>query len=97
MIVWSGMGILVPIIFALAVWISSLFFEDYTFQNNAFVGTAMLIAALPIGLLGLGLEVPDEPEEGQEPEEPGHHSFFFIPMKWWGLICIGLGIYLLVT
>ena len=89
MLIWKGFGIIVPIIFFITGWICSYFFEDTRLGNFAYIGTIMLFSALPVGLIGLGMSQPDE--DGTPAKQ---HSFFFLPVAWWGLIFIVGGVLL---
>lgn len=93
MIIWSGLGIIVPIIMFLCGLLASLFFEST--DSNAFYGTSLLISVLPILVIGFGMEGSGDEEE-EESEPAGSHSFFFIPIKWWSLICLAVGLYLVI-
>lgn len=93
MIIWSGFGIIVPILMFLCGLLASLFFEST--DSNAFYGTALLISVLPILVIGFGLEGSGDEDEG-EAEPAGAHSFFFIPVKWWSLISLALGLFLVI-
>lgn len=90
MLIWKGAGIAVPIIVFICGWISSFWFEDTRLGNLPFIGLAFLIACIPVGLIGLGLSGSKD-ENGNK--VGGGHSFFFIPVAWWGLILAGAGVY----
>lgn len=90
MIIWNGFGIIVPIIFFIVGWITSYFYDDVTLGNFSYISTIMLISALPVGLVGLGMSQPSE-----DGSPAGNHSFFFVPVKWWGLLFLVGGIALL--
>ncbi len=89
MLIWNGFGIIVPIIFFIVGWIASYFFDDLTLGNTSYIATIMLFSALPVGLIGLGMA---QPSEDGTPAK--NHSFFFIPVQWWGLLFLVGGLVL---
>ena len=96
-LIWSGAGILVPIIwfacyFAVALVVGAFTPPGYWEAHNWPKLAGCWLAAPPIGLLGLMLNAPSE-TEADAPR--GNHSFFFIPMELWSLVMIVLGIGLL--
>ena len=106
MIIWQGLGILVP---AMAIGISLIF----NFAIGAIMGddqyylshgwpklvSLWLAAAVIYGMARMLDSVPAkvliEKDTGREIVMRQRHSFFFIPVKYWSFFCFGLGIYLL--
>jgi hypothetical protein len=101
MIIWRGQGLVVLVYFFVFAWISSFFFDDTTFGNKLYVGTTLLLAAVPTYFHGKKLAMGSQSayekvEEGEE-REPIVADFFFIPLKYWGFIFVGLGGWALVS
>ena len=104
MIIWSGRGFLVAVIAVGALLLTQLVVDSISgdenfYQKNSWPKTvAMLVAALLTFVLHkfLSQEKPrvliDE-ETGQEFEIHGNHSLFFIPVKWWPVVFVILGIF----
>jgi hypothetical protein len=107
MIVWSGYGILVPIITFLSLLLTQLAFDKvfglfYYSTHRWSIGVAMIPAAVLCWLLGtyfrkLGAKTVIEKETGREIQLPGaSHSFFFIPMHYCGVVLLLIGIALCI-
>jgi len=108
MIVWSGFGFLVAIIGLASLVFTEIAFESITkneqfYQQNSWVIlVAMVVAAiLTFGLHKLlSLKKPRiviDKETGKEMEIRGSHSLFFIPVKWWPILFLILGLVLVFT
>ena len=105
MIIWSGLGFLVAVVgFGCVLGAEFLteaaFNDDQYFQSH---GWPMLVAFLVAGAIVwfLGRYLNDkgtrrliDPETNQEVTLKSNHSFFFIPMQYWGAIFVVLGIVL---
>ena len=103
MIIWSGLGFLVPMI-ALACLLTSeagvekWFGDDQYYQTHGWPKLAgFLLAALIIWPIGALLERRGgrtliDPATGEHVRVRGDHPCFFIPVKWWPIVCIGLGV-----
>jgi hypothetical protein len=102
MIIWSGLGFLVPVIaFACLVaceaGVETWFADDRYYQTHgwpklaAFVFAALII--WPIGALleRRGGRTLVDPATGEQVRIGGDHSCFFIPVKWWPIACVGIG------
>ena len=99
MIIWRGFGILVPVIaFAALILGQSLQGGDTT--ENMTLDQVFLWRSLPLAIAGVAIwflgkkfnrktEMKLEDPETKQPviiSKGGGHSFFFIPMEFWGLI-----------
>jgi len=96
MLIWRGAGILVPILLFVSAWITSYWFPDTRLANATFMGWSLLwsgIVILLLGLATLGMNLPD-PETNKKPEK-SYHDFFWIPIWIWGVVFIGLSIWLI--
>ena len=103
MIVWRGLGFLVGVIgfgsLILAEFVAESITKDEQFyQENPWVILAgfTVAAVLTFGLYKLlRLKKPRiviDKETREEFELGGNHSFFFIPVKWWPVAFIALGL-----
>lgn len=92
MIVWSGLGFLVAVItfgFCLLAnfVLDAQWGEGYYSSHHWAIGTALILGGLVSS--GVGFLLKKRSEDGIS-----HHSFFFIPMHWAGIVIavIGLGL-----
>ncbi len=104
MIIWKGLGFIVPIIGLVAFFVTQLaldaaFGDDFYTSN----GWPKLVGAfLAAGLIFLASRLLGKPtgkifidkETGQEIEMRKTHSLFFIPILYWAPIVLLLGFYL---
>lgn len=88
-IVWSGLGILVPVVFALSFFgfeaVLEAFVEDETYcemHGWPFFVSGLVTAAI---LWPLGTALKE-----------GGHSLFFIPMRWWAVPALIVSVYMLI-
>ena len=93
MIIWSGRGILIPLILGLLVYLFGLLPESYSDYGFAF---ALLIAGIINWFLGKawnekGSKILVEKDTGKEFLIQPNHKFFFIKMEYWGIIFFILG------
>ena len=103
MIIWSGLGFLVPVIGCAALLFTGLISEkiagdaQFVQQHGWLSGVGMLVAApLTYGfhrllLLQKGRVVIDK-ETGHEVVLRSKHSLFFVPVKWWPVVFAVLGV-----
>ena len=102
MIIWSGFGFIVPLIaFACLVaseaGVEALFHDDHYYQSDgwpklvAFMLAATIIWPIGIVLDKRGGRILVDPDTGERVKVGGSHTFFFVPVKWWPLVCIALG------
>jgi hypothetical protein len=88
MIIWRGLGILVPIVFVitglLVSWISGD--PDTRLGNPSFLGWTALFSGIVIFLLGLGLAGGGDDKDEQGNPIKKKHDFFWIPVFVWGLV-----------
>lgn len=92
--IWRGAGIIVPIFFFVAAWLTSYSFEDTRFGNSSYLGWTMIwsgIASLVIGGLLAASNMKD-PETGEKPPK-SYHDFMWIPVWIWGIVLIAGGIW----
>lgn len=102
MIIWNGLGFLVAVFVFGAALLCNFAFDaawgDGYYSNHKWtVGVAMLIAAVPSGVVGWRLRkrailTVIVKETGEEMTiERGSHGLFFIPMHLWGGILVIVG------
>ena len=107
LMIWRGLGFLVPIIFfigvlltqsiAAAIWGNSVLDRD-----NLLMAISCFVAAIICYLIGSLFDrkkpkVYIDKETGQEFVVKKTHSFFFIPLKTWGFILPIIAIVLFIT
>lgn len=108
MIIWSGLGFLVAVIGFASLILTEFVSEKVTgndqfYQEHGWVIlVAMLLAAgLTYGLHRLLLlqkgRVVIDKETGQEIVLRSSHSLFFIPVKWWPVVFVGLGVVIAIV
>jgi hypothetical protein len=97
-IVWKGIGIIVPILLVAIGYIVSLFYEDKTLGNTNLLGWAFFYSSIIFILVGLAVALPSEEEKSKTGKKLTlwRHTFFFLPILFWGLIFLILCIYLLL-
>ena len=92
-IVWRGIGIIVPIFLLIGGWIVSYWFDDTRLGNPHFMGWTLFWTSIPLLLVALalfGARLPD-PDTGEKPPK-SYNDFFFIPVWIWafGFLIIGI-------
>ena len=108
MIIWSGLGFLVAVIGFASLILTEFVSEKITgddqfYQEHGWVIlVGMLLAAgLTYGLHRLLLlqkgRVVIDKETGQEIVLRSSHSLFFIPVKWWPAVFVGLGVVIAIV
>ena len=80
MVIWKGLGIAIPLFWALCTWI----FVDLIEWTHRGYMLAMFPTAIFSFFVGARLNAERDYEES--------HTLFFIPMQYWGAICIVIGI-----
>lgn len=106
MIIWSGLGFLVPAITfgcCLAVaWLGEVAFHDENFYEShgwpklvAFVIAAAIVAVVVQLIKRRQGRVMIDPRRGAEVIVDREHTFFFIPVEYWPPILLVLGFVLL--
>ncbi len=104
MLVWTGWGILVPVIgfiCALATEAATRTFtgdEAYYGEHGWLILVALFSAGVIVFFLGRYLNLRPgkhliDTDTGEEIEQRKSHTFFFIPMQYWGFILTGFGVY----
>lgn len=105
-IFWSGLGFLVPIIgigclLASELLTEAAFKDDQYYQLHGWPKfVAILVAGAVVWFLGRYLNTRGakrliDPETNKEIWMKNSHTFFFIPMEYWGPAFLVLGIILL--
>ena len=84
MIVWSGLGIIVPIFFFTVMWI---FTDGFDWEDHGAM-LAMFPTALFCYLFGSFLNK----DIGPYGENNLGHTFFFIRIEYWSIVCTVIGI-----
>lgn len=97
MILWTGWGILAIVIFLaigapMQLFVESSFGAAY-YKAHSWPGVlACLMAAPPIWFIGRWLN-REQIESTDEFRQTGRHTFFFIPMEYWALVVLALGVF----
>lgn len=96
-IIWKGIGIIVPIALVGIGYVVSLFYDDRKLGNTDLVGWTLLYTSLLCLLVGLAVSIPSEEEREHTQQKLilKKHTFFFIPILFWGILLLGISIYLL--
>ena len=103
MIIWNGMGFMVVVLGVLGMFLVDLGAATITGVDNNFAEhpgrlfIGFLVAALLVFLFSLFLSNREtrtviDKESGQEFELGRNDSLFFIPVKWWPILLIILGV-----
>lgn len=97
-LIWRGIGIIVPIVFFLFAWILSYWFEDTHFGNKAYLGWISFYTAILSLIAGLPAFAADEnnPNAGLGFRLWRHH-FFYLPIIFWAGIFGFVSGYCLLT
>jgi hypothetical protein len=105
MIVWSNWGFLTPIFLVLSHAVGQRIF-DAIFGSRFYlthiwaIGSMMLLTGITCWFLGSFLTYRETillvDDEGFEKLVHPSHDFFFIPMRFWGVILIAFGTVLVV-
>ena len=97
MIIWTGFGILIPIIFILGaaggVYLETLMFDgeqnpgvEFIFVSVGLAFSSMICWVFYKSLVKNGTKTLLDKETGHDVVFKPSHSLFFIPMHWWGVI-----------
>ena len=96
MIIWSGLGFLVPLIFiVMAVLFIILFPEGSDRISNIAIYLSLTAIFWPLGKWMEGKSKGKtyiDKETNQEVVIKAGHTFFFIPIKYWSFVTAGLTI-----
>ena len=100
MIIWSGLGFVVPLIFiAVGVLFVVLFPQGNGDISNIAIYLTLTAIFWPLGTWmqnrSKGKTYIDK-ETGQEVVVRASHTFFFIPIKYWSFLTAGLTIVMVV-
>ena len=108
MIIWRGWGFLVPVV-AFAVAFGTEFVVDsiagagtYSNSGGLFTGVALIVAGALIFAFAMWEERRNPPRvlvdkaTGKEETQVSRSDLFFVPIRWWGLAGIVLGLVLVV-
>jgi len=87
LIIWRGLGFLVPVIWLASTLVTYMVLGNGTYEHNGWPKfVAGLVAALAIGWAGVKLN-------GQR-TAGDTHTFFFLSMEVWAFIALGFGVFL---
>jgi len=92
--IWKGIGILVPIVIVGIGYLSSLFYEDRRLGNTDLMGWALLWSSIVLILVGVPISTKSK-REGTK-SDLWQHTFFFIPILFWGILSLILSVYFLL-
>jgi hypothetical protein len=103
MIIWNGLGYLVAVVGFAALILTEVLAEKITGDDQFYQqhGWVILIGMLVAAASTYGLHrllplqkgrVVIDKETGQEMVLRSNHSLFFIPVKWWPLVFVVLGV-----
>ncbi len=101
MIIWNGLGFLVPLIALACIFVMNQIVGDATFNGFGWPkSVALFVSAILVTILGFFLKKqPDrvmiDKATGQEMAIRSRHSVFFIPVIYWGAIYAAIGVYYL--
>ena len=94
MLIWTGWGILVPVLWMLgAVLTGKLFSDHVAFLGGAFF-TAVITLAWGLKLRRTPGRLLVDPQTGQQVELKRRDAFMFIPVLYWAPIAVVLGLVL---
>lgn len=97
MIIWTGFGILIPVIFILGL-AGGVYLEPLMFDGGPDSGAGLILISLGLALSSItcwffykalvekGTKTLLDKETGEDVVFKPSHSLFFIPMHWWGVI-----------
>lgn len=96
-IIWKGIGIIIPIALVGIGYVVSLFYDDRRLGNTNLLGWTFLYTAIICLLIGLAVSIPSEEERERTQKKLilKRHTFFFIPILIWGIIFLVTSVYLL--
>jgi hypothetical protein len=98
LIIWRGLGCLTPIV-AIVVFVGTQLIVDaifgkgsYTERSNIYGSLALVISGIALWVIGSRINQPrviNHPQLGPVKQEGGQHTFFFIPVEYWGILALG--------
>ena len=94
-IIFRGLGIVVPIVLVITGWIVSFWFKDTRIGNPPFMGWTLFYTAIVCLVLGLATFGGKDKNGNSIPKN--RHHFFYIPIVFWALIFGGVSAYLLLA
>ena len=104
MIVWSGRGILIPLVFVVSIMVIATIFgnSDTPLATAWLAGPAFILTGAFSFYFGkkwneVEGQVFVDKKSGQEIELKQNHSFFWIKMQYWGYILPILGLILIIS
>ena len=106
MLIWSGLGILIPVIVAVCALLSEMVLnaalhDDKYYQSHSWPALlAMTIAAMFVWLLSQRLNKQPgkrlvDPATGKDVILRPRHSLFFVPVRYWPPLLVVCGVALL--
>src|SRR5262245_3180000 len=104
MIIWSGMGFLVAVITFASCWLMNYLLDaqfgpGYYSSHPWAIGAALIIGGVLSSIAGFALrsrggrEAIDAQTGERFVVNESHHSIFFVPMHWAGLIVAAIGVF----
>ena len=106
MIIWSGWGFLVAVIvfgasLTMELVTEALFHDKEFYQNQAWpLALALALSGVIVWTLGTYLHARHARSVIDKSSNPDHamrHTFFFIPMRYWGPLLLALSLLPLVV
>ena len=104
MLIWQGLGFLVPVILmavtAAAQWLTDSWLGGGYYDGHgvpqlfATALAAALVTAIGLYLRGRGQRLVVDKQTGQDLVLRRRHTLFFIPMEFWGPILLAVGVVL---
>ncbi len=94
-IIFRGLGIVVPIVLFISGWIVSFWFKDTRIGNPGFMGWTLFYTAIVCLFLGIGTFGGKDDKGNPIPQN--RHHFFYIPIIFWAFIFGGVSAYLLLA
>lgn len=97
-IIWRGFGIIVPILFVGIGYVVSLFYDDRRLGNTDLMGWTLFYCSILFLILGLSFALSSEEERNQTGKKwtLWHHTFFFVPVLFWGILSLIFCVYFLL-
>jgi len=107
MIVWKGWGILallIPLVISLGISAGvDSYYEDEVYKNSTWaMPMALVLSSIVVFLTGRKINnkpgrILIDPENNQEIEIKTVHTMFWIPLQYWGVIILGISVWMYVS
>lgn len=95
-IIWKGFGLIVPIALVGIGYLTSLFYDDKRLGNTDLLGWTFLWSSIIFLIVGIGFSSVGEDEKEVKHKPLWQHTFFFIPILFWGIILLAFSVYFLL-